>query len=964
MKQRNNISLIITTLFLFCFFFTGAAQPALSAEKQAAATQKTTQKKSSQASKKQEDAKQEEAKAEKPATGEQDSATPAKTAILENAPTDDLQEKTAQIASEIQQKTEDVAAEDPWKSAWASQQAELETLRDIANTKEKEAPKVVNDLNTLMRPYEQEAQRLFMLSTSYAKVPRVLEALQRRLHNTSDDVSKLLAPTREEVEKIKETLQKMGMITQIFASEKNPTADMKAVIADASVTRKKLETAATHLETAIAPGVTLLERLQKADDAISTALPTTWRAHYLQGPVSYWEPAFWKNLPAHLAESLQVMQLRLPLEVPNNKDTWQMALIRFLAVLLFLSLVAFICYRSLKSRTDNPVVAHLFRISLPWLILGISVIAASLSSSRTVWYALLGLGNLILIIGQIFLAWDLRRIDKPALYNVSSPLWQLAPLTLAGYLLIYPSIPLQILSIAWIILILLFFVWRRMSGHKILDVYPELAKSIVGMQGFFLWVCLVLAIIGLPIYSMILYMMYLSVAVAIQLSLGCMHLMNLISQNLPKEGMRAVIGNIFIALAAPAVLVLVLGGMSLWILTLPGGIPLLGHYGFSSVKIGDSSFNIVQLLLIISAFYLTRTAIQLTTSFLSKLPERGMRMDATLIPPFQTAMTYAFWAFYGLLVLRFLGLELSSLAMVAGGLSVGIGFGMQTIVNNFLSGLILIFSRSLQEGDVVDVNGIVGQVRKISVRATMVETYDSALIYVPNSEFVSNKLINWTRNSRSVRRQINVGVAYGSDTALVIESLKEVAMESDNVLKFPKPSVLFLDFGDSTLDFCLRYWVEDYNLGVPIDSEIRLAIERKFNQNDIEVAFPQMDLHIKDTPALAAAVQQQAPPRAPKVVTAPVSRAPLVAEGAEDGSTQSVAPTETEEPVIDRECLDSARPSSAPAQQPQEDRYLPPYGHPYAYPYGYPPRFYQPRKAASACSNKILPRRPRKKATV
>ncbi len=862
-----------------------------------------------------------------------------RTDILKEISKEGLQEKTAQIATELQN-SEEADGEDPWQSAWSLQLAELEKLCSIADEKEHIAPKIIQKLNAAMRPYEQEAQRLFMFSSSYARVPRVLEALQRRLNNTAEGVEKVLSPARKEADDINETLRKMKLTTQVFANEQNPSGELKSIIYAANTAKNKLESVASHLASATTPANTLLQRLQGADQEISTALPIIWENHYLQGPVSYWDPSFWKELPQHLRSSWQVMKLRMPLEFPSSRDAWNMALIRFLAIFLFLSLVAFICYRGLKTRTDNPVIRHLFHVSLPWLILGISIIGASMSSSKMIWYALLGIGNLVLIIGQIFLAWDLRCLDKPQLYNVASPFWQLAPLTLAGYLLIYPSIPLQVLSIAWIVLVLLFFTWRYIDNRRQhSEAYPELAASALTLQPFFLWASLILAIIGLPIYSMILYMLYLSIAVALQLSLGCIHLMNLISANLPKEGIHAAIGNTIIALAAPAVLVLVLGGMSLWVLTLPGGIPLLGYYGFSGVKIGGTSFNIIQLLLIVSAFYLTRTAIQLGTAFLNRLPERGMHMDSSLIPPFKTGLTYAFWALYGLLVLRFLGLELSNLAMVAGGLSVGIGFGMQTIVNNFLSGLILIFSRSLQEGDVIDVNGLVGQVRKISVRATMVETYDSALIYVPNSEFVSNKLINWTRNSRSVRRQIGIGVAYGSDPALVMDSLKEVATENENVLNFPKPSVLFQNFGNSTLDFNLRYWVADYNLGAPIDSEIRLAIGRKFKEKGIEVAFPQLDLHIKSTPTSFAATLQEQMPSPSQEDTPNAPNTPLIAEGAEDGTYHPVAPSESEAPLADYESLEDAPPVPAPKQNKQNASH----------------------RAASTCVNKILPRRSQKK---
>ncbi|MBD5607301.1 MAG: mechanosensitive ion channel, partial [Desulfovibrio sp.] len=281
---------------------------------------------------------------------------------------------------------------------------------------------------------------------------------------------------------------------------------------------------------------------------------------------------------------------------------------------------------------------------------------------------------------------------------------------------------------------------------------------------------------------------------------------------------------------------------------LPGGTFLLSEYALKGVTVGATQFNIIQALMIVSVFYLTRTVVAMGTRFLAKLPEQGSNFDSTLITPMQTALTYIAWAIFGLFVLKSLGMQLSNLAMVAGGLSVGIGFGMQNIVNNFISGLILIFGRTLQVGDVVEVAGTTGRVRKISVRATMVETYDNAIIFVPNSEFITGRLLNWTSFSRSVRREVEVGVAYGSNTEKVIKLLIGVANAHKNVLKYPVPSVVFTNFGDSALDFKLRFWVKDYDMGVSTSSDIRLGINDVFAKENIDISFPQLDVHIKDTP--------------------------------------------------------------------------------------------------------------------
>ena len=329
------------------------------------------------------------------------------------------------------------------------------------------------------------------------------------------------------------------------------------------------------------------------------------------------------------------------------------------------------------------------------------------------------------------------------------------------------------------------------------------------------------------------------------------YLINKVNVQLNKEGGAAALTSVLLALAAPLMLVLAVCSIGLWVITLPGGFYLLQDYVLQGVDVGSTRFNVLQVLLIFSMFFITRTAVRMACRFLGRLPEKGMTIDATLIQPLQTGVTYALWAFFGLFMLRALGMELSNLAMVAGGLSVGIGFGMQTIINNFLSGLILIFSRTMQEGDVVEVGNTTGRVRKISVRATIVETYDNAIIYVPNAEFVSSRLINWTRNSRSVRLQVDVGVAYGTSTELVMSIMRDIAKGHPSILKYPEPVVLFTAFGDSTLNFALRFWVQDYDVGVSTSSDIRLSMEREFRAHNIEVAFPQLDVHVKQMPPRA-----------------------------------------------------------------------------------------------------------------
>lgn len=197
------------------------------------------------------------------------------------------------------------------------------------------------------------------------------------------------------------------------------------------------------------------------------------------------------------------------------------------------------------------------------------------------------------------------------------------------------------------------------------------------------------------------------------------------------------------------------------------------------------------------------------------------------------------------------GLDFSKLAIVAGALSVGIGFGLQNIVNNFVSGLILLFERPIRSGDYVFVGQTEGFVRRLSIRSTVLETWDHELIIVPNAEFLSNHVKNLNLNDNYGRVILKVGVAYGSDTALVKRLLigcgtaHEMVIQEDEVRGLQGPVVIFMDFGDSALQFELRVFVRDVTRRLAVLSDLRFAVDAAFREHDVQIPFPQRDVWIR-----------------------------------------------------------------------------------------------------------------------
>ncbi len=226
--------------------------------------------------------------------------------------------------------------------------------------------------------------------------------------------------------------------------------------------------------------------------------------------------------------------------------------------------------------------------------------------------------------------------------------------------------------------------------------------------------------------------------------------------------------------------------------------------------------------------------------------DRGVRMSMARL------VHYVLVLVGFMIALSALGFDLKNVTILGGALGIGIGFGLQTVVSNFVCGLILLFERPLKVGDVIELGTQRGRVKKLGLRATVVQTFDQAEVVVPNSDLIANQVTNWTLADRQMRITIPVGVAYGSDIGLVMQTLSEIAADNALVLKDPAPQVLFSALGASSLDFEFRIWIEDFSDRKKVQSNLLLEIDRRFRELDIEIPFPQNDLHLRSVDSTAA----------------------------------------------------------------------------------------------------------------
>ena len=273
--------------------------------------------------------------------------------------------------------------------------------------------------------------------------------------------------------------------------------------------------------------------------------------------------------------------------------------------------------------------------------------------------------------------------------------------------------------------------------------------------------------------------------------------------------------------------------------------------GFS---VGGVTISLVDILTALIVFFIAFAITRLIRQTLSEKVLAKTNLDTGIRNSLASGVSYVGITIAALLAVGVMGFNFQNIAIVAGALSVGIGFGLQNIVNNFVSGLILLVERPIKIGDWVVVGEHQGFVKRISVRATEIETFDRASVILPNSELLSNAVMNWTHKDKIGRLIIMVGVAYGCDTERVRGILLSCSEDHPEIVSWPKPFVLFQNFGGSSLDFELRAYLRDVGSRLSVSSDLRFAIDKAFREEGIEIPFSQHDIHLRDIDRLEQAL--------------------------------------------------------------------------------------------------------------
>jgi potassium-dependent mechanosensitive channel len=293
-------------------------------------------------------------------------------------------------------------------------------------------------------------------------------------------------------------------------------------------------------------------------------------------------------------------------------------------------------------------------------------------------------------------------------------------------------------------------------------------------------------------------------------------------------------------------------------LSVIGDYTLWSHAGVVDGKPVMHPLTVGHVVLAIVAGLAAAVAVRNVGALLDIVLLQRLEMQADATYAIKVMTRYALAGAGVLFVSSLLGIQWNEVQWLIAALGVGLGFGLQEIVANFVSGLIVLAERPIRIGDIVTVGDVSGTVARIRARATAVVDFDNKEVIIPNKEFITGRVVNWTLSNQITRLLLKVGVAYGSDIALVQRVLLEAVRGNRDVLQDPAPSVFFVTFGDSSLDFEIRAFVDSFGKRLRVQHEINLEVARVLADHGIEIPFPQRDLHIRSASA-SADVRQDAP---------------------------------------------------------------------------------------------------------
>ncbi|MDR1080226.1 MAG: mechanosensitive ion channel [Deltaproteobacteria bacterium] len=607
----------------------------------------------------------------------------------------------------------------------------------------------------------------------------------------------------------------------------------------------------------LAESQTFMNTLDERIARFEARIPAAWTAYYLESSnlTSFEIPDF-TGEGGYISEWRRLVAFKRQLLYPQTFEAYQQSITRFLMTAGLITLMGLILYRGAAYFPTEPVNwkgAVLGIVKGPWIFLavGLALCNASRNNVGVNFLFFLVPGVLILIWGIAVTSWKLRLAAKPTLTGQNSPLTRFYLPAVMAVFFLFAEIPTGVLSVLWfaILLVFMYSLWKRGRRSSVDEKLKGflLERFAYGSAGYFAVISLIINVIGFPRLSVLVFMILFTLVNILILGNAFAELgSNLCNRIFPSDN-HPVKYSILIALLLPCTWSASLLCTLPWLMAIPGLSSILMNFLTTGHSIGSASISISKILMILGFFFLFRSLRRFGSTSLDHLPEELELNEAQRVS-IQTILTYLVWIAFAVIAMGLLGVNWTSLAVAAAGLGAGIGFGLQTFFNNILSGIILIFGRSVKVGDFVEVGRISGKVKKVDFRCTEVVALDGSLVFVPNSAIISNEFINWSTqgDEEKLKRTLVIRAFYGTPITLALKLMKDACKRVEGVLTDPRPQAVLNDLNEKYMEFNLMITVTPIEKTSAILSDLRVMIEKSFTKHKIKLYRQSLEINLRE----------------------------------------------------------------------------------------------------------------------
>ncbi|MFW6216411.1 MAG: mechanosensitive ion channel domain-containing protein [Desulfohalobiaceae bacterium] len=755
---------------------------------------------------------------------------------------------------------EELAQKSELKDLETILQAEAETFKQqmqVIEAAEEKLPDMMQSFQSKEQKLLPKLNRLMRLKAFVGANFKELVFLRQFLERLRQEHAQSMAPLQQELERLdkarsrlqelkQELLERIQMDSHFAVGQ-----DQEQRLEAYNSLLQKNDQLQFRIQSILDSARNTSQRISSLHSSLQQELDQVWRSHFFSQETSI------KDLSLQrLLQDFQEWRQGLPVYF-NFFFIGQMPWLKYLGyglgLAIALSVLALAVMKKLRANLPQPGPAGPFILPLLLICCSLSLWAMAVFLPNAFpSVLLLTIIQILLLQGLSLLLWRFRLFGKSGGYSGLNPLIPLWWLFAASLILQSLNLPSSLLILIWPAVLVLCVLWLLRS-------YPNaqlrLERSILIFALAALLLLTLAALTGWVNLSLLLGSFIFVLGLSLQLGAVTAELLKARVALLPDSNLGYLGQGLIQGTGVPLLWILSLLLAVIWLSVNMGDVQFLQEITRLNLGWGAISVNMFRLILVLIGFYLARSSLVILRSIMDSMAEDKEHLDPGTTATLKTLITYVVWAVYLVLALAFLGLNLTSLTVVAGGLSVGIGFGMQSIVNNFISGLILLFGRAIKPGDIIQVEDLWAEVQEVNIRSTVVETFDKSTILLPNSMLIEKQITNWTLADKTIRRTITLGVAFGSDIQLVKRLLQYIAETHPEVLNKPLPFVRFADFGPSSLVFTL-YFFATIDKAWDVESALRFEIDQIFREYGIKIAFQQHDLHLQSAAGLEELFQR------------------------------------------------------------------------------------------------------------